>query len=62
MVQHGLIALNGRFRKSEKKLRTFMYPNGEKAQHDLRLGKKNEEIASKTVDLTTLLILSTQIT
>ena len=39
-----------------------MYPNGEKAQHDLRLGKKNEEIASKTVDLTTLLILSTQIT
>ena len=39
-----------------------MYPNGEKAQHDLRLGKKNEGIASKTVDLTTLLILSTQIT
>ena len=32
MVQHGLIVLNTRFRKSKKKLWTFMYTNGEKAQ------------------------------
>ena len=31
MVQHGLIVLNTRFRKSKKKLWTFMYTNGEKA-------------------------------
>ena len=40
MVQHGLIALNTRFRKSKRKLRTFMYPNGEKAQIDYILSRK----------------------
>ena len=34
MVQHGLIALNTRFKKLEKKLWTFMYPDGEKGQLD----------------------------
>ena len=40
MVQHGLIALNTRFRKSKKKLWGFMCTNGEKAQLDLILGRK----------------------
>ena len=40
MVQHGLIALNTRFRKSKKKLWTFMYPNREKARLDYILGRK----------------------
>ena len=40
MVQHGLIAINTRSRKSKKKLWTFMDPNGEKAQLDYILGRK----------------------
>ena len=40
MVQHELIALNTRFRKSKKKLWRFIYPNGEKAQLDYILGRK----------------------
>ena len=40
MVQHGLVALNTRSMKSKKKLWTFMYPNGEKAQLDYILGRK----------------------
>ena len=40
MVQHELIALNTRFRKSKNKLWRFIYPNGEKAQLDYILGRK----------------------
>ena len=40
MIQHGLIALNTRFRKSKKKLQTFIYPNEEKAQLEYILGRK----------------------
>ena len=54
IVQHGLIALNTRFKKSKKKLSTFMYPKGKNAQLDYILGRKNGVIASKTVIVTTL--------
>ena len=62
MVQHELIVLNIRFRKSKKKLWTFMYPNGEKAKLDYILGRKKWRNSFKNCQLTTLLILSAPIT
>ena len=62
MVQHELIALNTRFRKSKKKLWRFIYPKEKKLSLTTYSVGENGGIASKTVNLTTLFILSTPIT